>query len=473
MKSFKIVKSLLAILAIALTFAAFNLAPAEGALGMLIAAPIVLASIETSIDAKQKRKAIWDSMQAMIDTRKEERRDFSDFEQKKYNGLKKDFDQLTELLPELEADEKRALVMAGKALNEEARKAFHPSETWINRNTLQPVTVLKRDEKLVDHLNSDRRLSLGKAVQSLIIGDWSGAEAEQRALSTSSGSGLLVPVGVFAPVLDAARSKSICFQAGAKTVMMPEGKMTIARVLTDPEMQTKAQNDAFDNTNIAFDGIALNAFTVGGICLLSRELAQDAPNVAQAIETAMAGALAQHIDSLMLSGVGTTEPKGILHTVGVHDIDVAGDPLNYGHLLQAWHAIANANFDPLTIALNPLEMAALAASYNVNFGWLKPPDLLEKMQWMQSTAVPTGIGTLENESVGFMGDFSKLLLGVRSNAYFEVSTVSGDEFAKHQVAVKITMRVDVGVERPGAFAKLTDIQTPSTWADIVFTAPAG
>jgi HK97 family phage major capsid protein len=475
MKStFKIMKFFLALFAIAVTFAAIGLGAYDGAAAMIMTAPLILANIENSDDAKQKRSKIWDKMNEMIQLRKSEKRDFTNSEKTKYEQLRSDFDVLTERLKELEADEKRALIMAGKAADESRRQNNPKGSAWIDLETGNQVEVLERSEKMTDVIGKDRNLNLGRALRALVTGNWTGAAEERAALATTSGSGLLVPTTVFSDVLDLARSKSVVFQAGGLTALMPDGRMNLARVASDPEIQEKAENEAFSNDNIIFDALPLKAETIGAVCVLSRELAMDAPNIGRAIEVALANAVARRLDYLALNGTGSNnQPEGLLHNAGVHEVDLENDPLHYGHLLRAWHLIAAANGTPRTIALNPLEMAALNASYHPNFGWLPAPELLKNLQWLESTAVQhhEPEGEPENHSDAFLGDFSQLVVGLRQNAFIELSTEAGNAFQKHQLAIKVTLRGTIGVLRPSHFARLVNISTPESWADVNFGGP--
>ena len=235
-------------------------------------------------------------------------------------------------------------------------------------------------------------------------------------------------------------------------------------------MEVKAQNEAFQGGTISFAPLSLQAHTVGCIVYLSRELAADAVNVAQAIETALAGSLAAFVDKLALTGSGNSQPRGIYHTTGVQSI-VVNDALSHLHLLGAWSAIAQANGEPLTVALNPRDMAALSA-LSTDLGFLAPPSLVSQMQMLHSSVIPKNLGDSENESVGFVGDFRKLFIGVREDMAFEVHHYAGDTFKKHQVGIKVTMRLDVGIEHPSHFVRLLDIAAPTSIPTPGTTTPA-
>ncbi len=457
------------VLLIGLVLAVFGFDPLAGA-GILFASVPILANIETSDDAKQKRSEIWDHMNAMVQLRKSEKRDFTSQEKTKYNDLRKSFDELTDRLKELEADEERALQMAGKAFAEKHQRASSSNPSaWVDLETGRPVAVLSKEERManVDNDRHTARLSLGAALRGLVTGNWRGAEEERSALSTASGSGLLIPSGLFNNVLDLARAKSVVIAGGAPTVVMPEGSMSLARVIGDPEIQEKAENELFSNDNIIFDGLPMKAETLGAVCSISRELATDSPNIGTAIETALAGAIAARLDYLALNGTGSNnQPMGLKNLSGCHEIDMESDVLQFGSLLKAWHLIASANGDPNVIALNPLERAYLSSIFAPGAGWVETPELLRTIQYLQSTAVlhdgDTGL------SDAFVGDFRQMAIGLRQGAFVEVTVEGGDAFRRHQVLLKITLRGTVGILRPAHFCRIVGIETPDNWSEIQY-----
>ncbi len=455
--SLKILTGLGVLLMLAVAFAIIAPShPLEGLAGLTLAFPVAFGIIQNSDDARQERKKVWDSMQTMIEARKIDKREFTQAESTVYDQLRKDWDKLDKMVAEMDADEKRRLQMAGLAAQKMhfSNNEPDPQAAWYDTNKGEVVNVFSRGQSIAQQFRNDDNLSLGRAIRALVSGSWKGAEAEQRALATTSGTGLLVPIGLFATILDLARAKSICFNAGASFLPMPEGSMRLAKLSTDPTMEIKAENEAFSENGIAFEALKLESKTIGGLVLLSRELAQDSPNVAQAIEQALAAALAAYLDKLAIFGEGGTEPTGITNAVGVQTVEV-DNVLSYSKLLNAWGKIAGANGNPATIALSPRDMAALAGSVNDYSDFLRQPQLLEKLQWLHSSVLPTDLGDDENESIALVGDFSQVIFGLRQDAMIEISAVAGDTFKKHQMAIKLTFRGDIGIMRPDHFVKLT------------------
>ena len=420
----------------------------------------VFGLMETSLEIKEKRGQLHSELTAMVNLAKREKREFTKDEADKYDRLMQEFDKLGDRLKVTEAEEKRACEIAGRA-NGSMPDIIMPKETWVNVRSGKPVKVYSFRERMSNDLApEERNLSLGKLIVSMVTGDYRIAEAEQRALSTGAGSGsVLVPEPLYASVIDAARAKAVTAQAGAKMVIMDSKTMSIARVLTDPTFEVKAENDSFtDNADMTFDAVSLDAFTIGSTVVMSRELAADSPNAATAIESAIIDALAVKLDQLALLGTGINEPTGINAVIGVQELDLLGTAsIDYTVLIDLWTKLALANHDTTAFLLNPRDIGNLAKMRNdlgVNY---VAPDLISAIKRLHTTSIPANLGTGTDESIAFAGDFTKLLWGVRQGMQLEISTTAGDAFKKHQVIVKCTWRGDFALEQPAAFAKAVNI----------------
>lgn len=433
--------------------------------GIALAVIPVVGTIETSLQLKEKRGDIHTQLTAINNLCIREKRAISPSELETYNKLQEEFDRLTDRITIVSAEERRSAELAGNfhnTLNDNPVKTGR--EVWIDKRSGKIIPVFGKDEKFADSLAPEERgLSIGKLIQSMITGDHSSAEKEQRALSTGIGSGsVLVPESFYASVIDRARAKTVCGLAGAKIVNMPGKTMTIARITGDPTMEIKGENIAFNESTMTFDGVELQAFTIGTVLTMSRELAADSPNAAQAIESALINALAVKLDQLALAGAGTVEPTGLLNLTGIQDIDKEGAQLLYSDLVDGWSKIISANGEPTAFVMSPRDAGELSQQILGTGGqYLVAPKLIENIKNLYTSSIPTNLGTESNESYAFAGDFSKMLFAIRQNMELEVSTISGEAFQKHQVQIKLTMRADVGVEQPSHFVKIVGI-TPGT-----------
>ena len=74
---------------------------------------------------------------------------------------------------------------------------------------------------------------------------------------------------------------------------------------------------------------------------------------------------------------------------------------------------------------------------------------------------PLGAGSTSNAVVG---DFSRLLVGVRTNVQVEVNT-TGPEFKQGKVAIRARMRWGLFVDDPSAFAVVRNLHAVSLAPD--------
>lgn len=362
---------------------------------------------------------------------------------KKENPMEPTTEPKLETIPTPEPERRTAPITTATAPN--------PSE-WRNYTTGQEVRVLKPSERFADHYRSAEPLSLGRAVRALIVGDWKGAEAEQRALSTTANptAGILVPNPLAAGVIDLARNKSVLARAGARTVDMTASTLTIARVATDPTMEVKAENAAFTGSDPAFDAIELTAYTIGCVVKMSRELAADAPNSVALIEQVLAAKLAERIDYYGLRGTGSAQPLGLLNMSGLNDEAVSG-AVTWDNVLDGVSLIEADNHMPNALIISPTRMnnlRQLKVNSETNH-YAAPPATATTLTTLVTSNMP--------DTTAVVGDFTQFLIGLRQGATLEVSTDAGAAFENHQVFVKVTWRGTFAVERKEAFALLSSI----------------
>lgn len=411
---------------------------------------------------KDEKQTIVEHMEALHNKVDEEKRNLTADEKTEWGKHERQISLLAPQIKEAEEREQRAIqsiIEGGGEGNYLSNQNQRPTE-WRDTNTGKAVHVLKRNQRFVDYLpTQERNLSLGKAIRSMVVSNWSDAELEQRALSTASGSaGVTVPTSLMANILDLARAKSVLMKAGTQSVIMDTNAVTIAKVNSDPTMQWKSENSAFTGSTVGFEGINLKSFTLGTTVAISRELAADSPNAVQAIEQALSGALAAEIDRVGLIGAGTTQPKGILNWTGVQSIGTVGTVADYNELVDAWVKVLTANGTPNGYIVTPKlagQLEQLVAG--VDGQYLKAPASIAGLERFISSMLPTNLGVGTNESVAFLGDFTQCLFGVRQGMLLEVTNSGGTAFDNHQVLIKLTWRGDFAITNPTHLVKLTGI----------------
>lgn len=306
-------------------------------------------------------------------------------------------------------------------------------------------------------------LSIGKYIRGIVTGDWSNAEAEQRAMSISTlaSGGYLVPTSLSLDLIDLARNKSKVFVAGAQTVPMDSSTLRIARQTSDPTSGWKAENAPFASSDLVFDAVDFKAKTLGAIAKVSIELSEDARNIDAVISKAMSDALAVELDRVVLRGAGsTTEPMGIKDSTGVQKMLAVGE-VGYSDFSQAIQKIWEANGEPNSIIYAPRTAGTLDRLVDSTGQPLTPPPSFQSMSKLVTNQVPINLGTGSNESEAYIGDFRQVLVGIRTNIVIEATRVASDAFENGQVWIRAYLRGDVQLARPSHFAYMDGITVPA------------
>jgi len=303
-----------------------------------------------------------------------------------------------------------------------------------------------------------RDLRIGRYLRALATGDWRHARAEKAVVyhaAAGEGSnvsgGYLVPSPLSTMVIDIARAESIISQAGARFIPAGSDMLTIARVAADPDIEVKAENTAFTETQPTFDQVTLVFRLLGCYVVMSRELAEDSINGPELFEEVMAKALGAAFDKQCLSGDGTELGfPGLVYKEGVNTVESIGS-VDYGDCLTGIKEIETDNGLARTMVISPsvkFDLASLLINSETNH-YVPVPSDIARLQRLVTNVLPSGYAAL--------GDFREMLIGLRQEPRIEVSTVAGDAFKKHQVCLKITMRADMALAHADHFCVLSGI----------------
>lgn len=319
-----------------------------------------------------------------------------------------------------------------------------------------------------DHKYADLgQLSIGKFIRGLATGEWGGAEAEQRAMTlgvTASG-GVLAPTPLSANIIDLARNKSQVMRAGARTVPMTSSTLKMVRTTGDGAVGWRAENAAFASNDMTFEAMTFTAKTLGGIAKLSIELAEDAAGIDAAVNNSLSSAIALELDRVALRGAGTaTEPQGVKGATGVQTIAAGGD-LDYAILSRAVQKVREANGEANAAIYAPRTAGDIDRLADTTGQPLSPPPSVRALSMLATNQVPTNLGAGVNESEAFVGDWSQLLYGIRTQLMLEVTRVGADgtngAFSHGQIWVRAYLRGDVQIARPNHFVYVSGITSPA------------
>ena len=409
---------------------------------------------------QEREKALTEAKELLNKAEKEER-DLSQKEKKEYNRLKTKAENLNREIRE------KKLEFEGKG--EEAR--METAEIKENKEIYrkEDIDAFARDIKQNSEVRSElpagtttRDLSCGRAIKSIITGDWTGAEAEKRAMSTTpnASGGYVVPDILSADVIGAALNKTAVLSAGAAFTEMESKKVTIPRVTEIPEAEWKGENNEIsDYSSMTFEGVDLEAKTLMSIVDLSIELAEDGQNIEQTIENALSDALALKMDYAALKGTGSdNEPLGVANQPNIQTIEHNAILDNYSVFSRAAQKVREENGEPQAVILAPRSMGELDRLTADDGQPLQPPQSWQDLEKYSTNQVPTDLGTDEDETEAFVADWSKLLWGIRTSLTVEVSREAGEAFKKGQVHIRAYLRGDVALAQPPHFVQIEGIE---------------
>jgi len=371
------------------------------------------------------------------------------------------------------------------------RSGFHghgvstPDSGWRDAQG-RNVTVLRPEQRWADHVpvSSDNSspISFGAYCRAMTLGPRN--EAERRALAEGSDStgGYTVPTATLARLIDKMRNRTVAIRAGAETVPLSTDQNIIARIDTDATAAWRAENSSVAVSDLVFGGVTLAPKSLACIVKVSRELLQDSLNIEDALEMSFAGAMAVELDRVALVGSGTPpEPEGISSNSGISEISMGDDgaiPTNYSQFLEAFQTLAGYNVDlsMVSAVMSPRTYFTYAAfldedtnprvppwvsfwnpGYNQNSGGgPASPDFRPSLYYSNSISNTMTQGTATSvASQMILGDFTKLMIGVRQELRVEVlkETYAGD----YQYGFLAHLRADVALAQPTAFAKIVGI----------------
>ncbi len=307
------------------------------------------------------------------------------------------------------------------------------------------------------------QIGLAGLMRALVNGPRTDLERRALAEGAVATGGAYLPTPLATEVIDAARVRTAAFQAGARTVPMTSKTLSMAKIISDPVPGWRAENALIPESDPVFGNASFNAHTLAVRFTASRELLEDAPNMDATLRAMMAQAFARGLDNAVFFGTGANEqPLGLANTPGVQAVSMGTNgatPTSYDPFLDAVLALQSVNEGNVTaIVLAPRSARTF---YGLKDGQGQPlnrPAVLDNIPVLATTAVPVNVaqGTANNTSQAFLGDFTQVLVGIRTQLQITVLTERFAEFG--QIGFVGWLRADVQVARPAALAKIVGIK---------------
>ena len=270
-----------------------------------------------------------------------------------------------------------------------------------------------------------------------------------------SAGGYSVPETLSQEIIDLMRSKQVVMAAGARSIDLPGGDFGMLRITAPPTANWHIENDLIAASEPTFDLVQMKPKTLTTLIRCSRELLQDSQNINEAVSLAIASAMAPEVDRAILFGDGQNgSPLGLTNHQGLANVDVGGPIKDYTKLQEALLKLKqNDVWDPPSAwVMNPVAWNQMASLVDSTGQPLRAPEPVYQVPQEVSTVIPQG--TI------ITGDWSKLIVGYRSQLQIELLTQTfADRF---QFGFLAHLRMDVAVMHPSAFCTLTGITEPST-----------
>lgn len=338
-------------------------------------------------------------------------------------------------------------------------------EKWFDAKTRQPVQVLKHDQSL----NAKKEgPSVGRLLRGIVLGgraDDANELAEERksmGVGNDPAGGYTVAGGLANEWIDLLRSEMVLSQAGARTVPMNTGSLSLAKVTADPVVSWHGENQDITASEPTLGQLTLNAKTVVCLVKMSLELSQDSANIEQMLQSTIVNAMAGAIDSAGLVGVTTNAgvaPGGVINLSGRNKVTAIGAPANWDFLTDGMYELLADNVPMQAIGALVAHPALWKKMRKLKTGIasdntpLTAPDEVAKLRKLWTTAAPLAGGTT---ATGVIADWRDLLFGVRKDIQVRVLQESflGSNL---QIAVLAYARVDFGATRHQSFCTLEGI----------------
>jgi HK97 family phage major capsid protein len=342
------------------------------------------------------------------------------------------------------------------------------AEDFIDTKTGNRIQVLKHSDKLLERKSNNDMPSVGRLLRGIILGgqarDAEELSTERKSLNIFSdpSGGYTVGGDLSSEWIDSLRANMVLSKAGARTLPMETGQISIARVTADPSISWHSESAALPTGDPTFGKVTLNAKTCVCLVKLSLELSQDSANIEQILSSTITSAMAQAIDSAGLVGVTTdagAAPAGIMNLSDRNTVTSIGAPTSWDFLIDGMYELAADNVDMANIGAfiaHPAvwkKMRKLKTGITNDNTPLTMPAEIAALPKLWTTAAPLTGGTTAS---GIIADWRDLIFGVRNQITVRVlsETFMGSNL---QIAVLAHARVGFAATRAQSFCTLEGI----------------
>jgi HK97 family phage major capsid protein len=331
-----------------------------------------------------------------------------------------------------------------------------------------------RSERAARGAPPERKFNAGAYYRGMVTGQWRDNEDyERRAMAEGSVStgGALVPIDLYADIIDIVRNSARVLQAGATVVPLQHYVTNVAKLTADPQPAWRAEGGTVSSSGSTFSRLTFTTQTLAVVVVVSRELLEDVPTLGEEINREMALEFALGLDYALLYGAGydSNEPQGVKNsTWSVTQTSMGTNGAAPSTLTpNSWMLLVNAAYRLLAVneyglsgaIMNPRTEKELVTSYSTINTFVEPPSRLASigrygtapLEVYSSNQIPDNLtqGSADTASDMFVADWSQLLVGMRTE--LKIDTLVEAYAGTGQIGFLGWMRADCVVARPSAF----------------------
>ncbi len=272
-------------------------------------------------------------------------------------------------------------------------------------------------------------------------------------------------------IIDRLRKKLVLQQLGVTMIGGLQGNIAFPKVTADDQAVEKAENATSAESSVSFGQINLSPRRLPVHAEVSRQLLQQSSVDIEAwLRNDLAFQIAQVMDSRGINGSGSSQPYGILNTVGVGSVAIGADggAPTWDHIVNLESAVAAVDADIGALAYltntkvrGKLKRTSIEASTNAEKIWsrISPATPLNEYACGITNLVPSNItkGFGSNLSALAFGNFADALMAQWGGLEFLVNPYSKD--TEGLIRINCWTFYDFLVRRVESFAVCKDIVT--------------
>lgn len=348
---------------------------------------------------------------------------------------------------------------------EEEKERFEKEKANVNFNKSSDGRIIKDavlpNEKLSKNKSYDKEekdLRLSEIIKGMYGKRSNSREREYISKVMSASGSIVVPEDMADRIMDVAREKSALF-GKIPTIQMDNNNLTIISQTRDAEAHFVDENQPIPESEALFGATKLEGKTLAVLIPVSEKLL-DSCNIEEVLIASVTKAIANELDKALLYGRGipTKEQKtagqpdeiaGLFTRDDVNKVNVTvpnGEEPNWDFVVAATKSIRKSNIEATDVVYNTDLADRLAVLKDKDGCYINKPEFCNRYAFTESNNIK------DNNAVAY--DMQSLLLGINKGITLDLGYTAG-QFERLQRAIRVHLRVDLGVVNPKGVSVVT------------------